>query len=331
MEQLKATSVKRFIKTNQSKEVIESKLDVYQPKACINQKCSTSNVDRVQPNDSVISNDSSLFNFGQLYEDNLLMHIHKHLELDTHHKLLYVGDPRFQLVKAIEKYFCLIEPVTTIDLEVISKDKQGNNEIFKQVAKVDTIILESEKFDRILIHDCSRNIENLSKSFKRMMSALDKLGKVMFINRPGSISTLPMYSLAKKNNSSLDRPYIKLIQALQAAGSDVEWDLVHVPFRIPKTRWFKMIEHNFPIQPYQIELNEVRNGIEELKQGMFKYLTDETVECEDRLLIVSASHALLNCKFPSLQRIDQVPYYEKGDVHTYLPIDDEVKKLIEKM
>ena len=43
MEQLKATSVKRFIKTNQSKEVIESKLDVYQPKACINQKCSTSN------------------------------------------------------------------------------------------------------------------------------------------------------------------------------------------------------------------------------------------------------------------------------------------------
>ena len=40
----------------------------------------------------------------------------------------------------------------------------------------------------------------------------------MFINRPGSISTLPMYSLAKKKSSSLDRPYIKLIQALQAAG-----------------------------------------------------------------------------------------------------------------
>jgi len=328
MEQLKATSVQRFIKTNQSKEVIEDKLGVYQPKACINQKYSTTNVDPVQPTNS---NNSSIFKFGQLYEDNLLMHIHKHLELDTHHKLLYVGDPRYQLVKAIENYFCLIEPVTTIDLEVISKNNQGNNEISKQVEKVDTIILESEKFDRILIHDCSRNIENLNKSFRRMMSALDKLGKVMFINRPGSISTLPMYSLAKKKSSSLDRPYIKLIQALQAAGSDVEWDLVHVPFRIPKTRWFKMIEHNFPIQPYQTKLNEVEDGIDELKQGMFKYLTDEIVECEDRLFIVSASHALLSCKFPSLQRIDQVPYYEKGDVHTYLPIDEEVKELIEKM
>ena len=43
MEQLKATSVQRFIKTNQSKEVIEDKLGVYQPKACINQKYSTTN------------------------------------------------------------------------------------------------------------------------------------------------------------------------------------------------------------------------------------------------------------------------------------------------
>ena len=49
-----------------------------------------------------------------------LQHIHKHLELDTHHKLLYVGDPRYQLVKAIEKYFCLIEPVTTIDLGTLT-------------------------------------------------------------------------------------------------------------------------------------------------------------------------------------------------------------------
>ena len=43
MEQLKATSVKRFIKSNQAKQVIEGKFDVYQPKACINQKCSTTN------------------------------------------------------------------------------------------------------------------------------------------------------------------------------------------------------------------------------------------------------------------------------------------------
>ena len=33
-----------------------------------------------------------------------------------------------------------------------------------------------------------------------------------------------------------------------------------------------MIEHNFPIQSYQPEWNEIENGINELKQGMFKYL-----------------------------------------------------------
>ena len=40
----------------------------------------------------------------------------------------------------------------------------------------------------------------------------------MFINRPGSISTLPMDNLTKNKNALLDRPYIKLIQALEATG-----------------------------------------------------------------------------------------------------------------
>jgi len=309
---------------------MENKINVYQPK----KKCCIKNVGPVQPDDSVISNISSIFSFGQLYEDNLLLHIHRHLELDTHHKLLYVGDPRYQLVKAIEKYFCLIEPITAIDLEVINENKKGNNEISKRVEKVDSVLLENPQFDRILIHDCSRNIENLNKSFKRMMSALDKYGKVMFINRPGSISTLPMDNLTKNKNALLDRPYIKLIQALEATGSDVEWDLVHVPFRIPQKRWFQMIEHNFPIQSYQPEWNEIENGINELKQGMFKYLEDEIIECEDRLFIVSASHATFSCSFPSVQRLNQaaqVPYYEKGNIDAYLPIDDEVKAIINKM
>lgn len=51
----------------------------------------------------------------------------------------------------------------------------------------------------------------------------------------------------------------------------MQWDLVHIPFKIPKHRWFSMIQNKFPNQPNRLNEEEIFCGIKELCQGAFRY------------------------------------------------------------
>jgi len=274
--------------------------------------------------------EDQMYYFGKLYEDNLLYLVHKHLEIGCNHLLLYVGDKRSNFSERLEKYFCLLNPVTLLNIEEKSGNQLKNLSVEQDLIKLNRGIIR-KRFDRILFHDSIRNINDLKSTFEIIMKNLPSFGKVLIIHRPGKYNTFPNSQKCKEQNTKFDIPFINIIKALESTGADVQWDLVHIPFKIPKHRWFSMIQNKFPNQPNRLNEEEIFCGIKELCQGAFRYFEEDEMEAEDRLMMITASHRSFDCGFPSIQRVrgsSQLPYSEVADQNLYLPIDEEVSKIL---
>ncbi|XP_072042670.1 uncharacterized protein [Amphiura filiformis] len=268
--------------------------------------------------------DKDLCSFGDVYEESLYRLIHTHLELDTHDRFAYVGASKGSLASKIKDKFCLMQPMVNIFPGLIHYEQTPNQrmlpfkiahvgaeEYFRQLAD-DMTDDKEPPFDKILLKDSVEHFTHPAETFSHIMKTLTKFGRILIIHRPGPMATLPFFSEASRrfSDEDVDEPYIKIIKNLQAIKVDVKWEVETVPIVMPKTKWLAMLKEKFPPQMEVISNCQVQSGIRELTEGMLKYQGD-MVEFYDRLLFVTATHPLVNCGYPSIQRCgasDAMPY-----------------------
>ncbi|CAK8671843.1 unnamed protein product [Clavelina lepadiformis] len=257
--------------------------------------------------------EKQLFSFGEIYEDNLMHNIHKYLEVDTFHRVAYVGQKRGSMASIVEKHFCLINPIHyvfpgKIDHKDVTENKKllafnishvGAEEFFAQMASSK----QPDSFDRVIIHDSVQYFTNIEVTLRNVMKTLRQFGKILIIHRPGCLNTLPYFEAAKDRLNTDDTPYRKIIHSLQKTGADVEWDLVHVPIVMPTSNWLAMLKAKYPPHMEIMSNYEITCGLRELSEGPLKYLQEENMEVEDRLMFITASQPTFDCTYPSVQRV----------------------------
>uniref|UniRef100_A0A0B6Z4B3 Uncharacterized protein n=1 Tax=Arion vulgaris TaxID=1028688 RepID=A0A0B6Z4B3_9EUPU len=240
------------------------------------------------------------FCFGTEYEKKLYSLIHEHLELDTTDKLVYVGDIKGSLSKAIEDHFCLIHPVQTLVpghfhfIETYDGHRTlpvriahvGAEEHFRILAKDRST--HSTKYDKILVNDCVRYLEEPVTAYRNMIASLAPGGKLLIIHRTGELNTLPYFRDACQRITDNNISYTSILKDLQDAHLDVSWEVECLTVCMPKKKWLAMVRDKFPTQMEVLSDIEVMSGIRELSEGMFKYEGD-MVEFVDRLLFISAT------------------------------------------
>lgn len=249
------------------------------------------------------------YSFGQRYEEKMCEHIHKYLEVDTDSSLCYVGEPKGSLVPLLQSKFCLLKPVTTVIPGHIHYEESPNHHMLPiKVASVgaedffrrEALADSPQTFDKILLKDAIQCMDDPKTTFKNIQKCLNPGGKVLIINRSAPMNTLPVFTDAKLRLEQYDQSYEVFIQELQKCGLDVTWDIECLPIIMSKDKWYGMLHERFPSQMELVSDYEVRLGLRELSEGVFKY-GDHPVEFSDRLLFITASVAKVQ-QLPRIQR-----------------------------
>jgi len=288
-----------------------------------------------------------IYSFGDVYEESLYKLIHKHLELDTHDRLAYVGTSKGSLAEKVKEKFCLLQPMVNIFPGLIHYQETPNQrmlpfkichvgaeEYFRQLS--DDLVKDHKEppFDKMILKDSVEHFTNLAETFSHIMRTLTQNGKVLIIHRPGPMSTLPFFSEASRRfiQDDSDEPYIKIIRSLQEIKVDAKWEIETLPIVMPKVKWLAMLKEKFPPQMAIISNFQVQTGIRELTEGMFKYQGDQ-VEFFDRLLFITASHRMKNSEFPSIQRHGAAagkPYPGLMDMKYTLKVTGDIYGYVQK-
>lgn len=242
------------------------------------------------------------YSFGEMHEKKMCELIHKYLELDTNDRLCYVGEPKGSLTSMLQSKFCLMEPITTVVPGHIHYEESPNHrmlpikvanvgaeEFFHRAATSGSAPL----FDKILLKDAVRYLEDPKKTFQDALKMLSDFGRIVIIQRPASMNTLPFFSDAKNRLMENDQSYLQIIKDLQSCNLDVQWDIECLPITMTKTHWYSMLKDRYPPQMEMVSPFEVTSGLRELSEGILKY-GDELIEFRDRLLFISASRTLFS-------------------------------------
>ncbi|MGH0166641.1 UNVERIFIED_CONTAM: hypothetical protein FKN15_051180 [Acipenser sinensis] len=163
--------------------------------------------------------------FGKYYQDNLLKLIWKYLDLDPHHKLLYIGESGESFIPVLEKTSALLQPVVWGE-ECVAPHTD------KKLKRIEQ--LDNYSFDRALLVNAVQYFQNPSETFTQVLNTLHVSGKILLVHRPGPITTLPFFRKAKKKLEEQDYPYMKIFESLRKLGADVQWEIEHVPVTIKK-------------------------------------------------------------------------------------------------
>lgn len=279
--------------------------------------------------------------FGKSYEDKMFDLIHKYLELGTTDRFCYIGDVKGSLVERIADKFCLLEPVMSVipgHFSYVQTDTDkllsvrvahtGAEEYFKQLAtskeKVKTL------FDKIILKDGVRYLQNPKECYEYVMKCVDKSGKLLIIHRPGNLNSLPIFQDAKERLEEVETPYMDIIKDLQDCKFDVQWEIECLPILLPKRKWFSMLQEKFPPQMEILSDSEIISGCRELTEGVMKY-EGELVEFQDRLLFITVSHSALEDGCPKLHRhgrSDTGTFPNLKDLKLKMSVTPEIKTLL---
>ena len=182
------------------------------------------------------------YTFGPTYEEQMCSYIHNYLELGTDDKLCYSGEPKGSLVPLLQYGFCLLKPITEISpghmyfqetdshkLLPMKIANSGAEDYFKTEAN-------EQEFDKILLKDTINYLENPKEFYKNVIKSLKENGRLLIIQRPGPMNTLPVFEEAKERLSEQDQSYLNIIHDLQSLGLSVEWEIECLPIIMPKFR-----------------------------------------------------------------------------------------------
>ena len=255
------------------------------------------------------------FSFGEPYEEKMAKLIHQYLEVGTDDNVCYVGHTKGSLASMMQDRFCLLQPITSVVPGHIHYEETPNNkmvpvkiahvgadEFFRDEAK------KSPQFDRVLLKDAIDYFTDSKETYNNIMKTLKASGKLLIIQRPANMNTLPLFHDARDHMSNMDQAYMSIIQDLQSLNLDVHWEIECLPIVMPKVKWMKMLQDKFPSHMEGLSSLDVRLGIRELSEGMLKYEGD-IVEFQDRLLFISAT----------LQGIPTYPCIQRFGAHALRP------------
>ena len=286
--------------------------------------------------------DYEKFSFGEAYDTKMFEMIHKYLELDTYHRLCYVGSDKGSFAPQIANKFCLLEPITTVvpgHFHYQETDKKsvvpirishvGAEEYFRKEARE---YPKPSMFERVLLMESVHYLVDARQTYQHILKTLSECGRILIVHRPGPLTTLPYFRDAKERLANTDPDYINIIKDLQSCNLDVKWNLEILPVVMPKIKWFAMLQEKFPSQMEVISNFEIVSGMRELSEGMLKYEGD-MVEFTDRLLFITAVPSSSEIGIPMVQRFGQTnsrPYPGLEELKYTLPVTPEVKNMLQK-
>ena len=93
-----------------------------------------------------------------------------------------------------------------------------------------------QRFDKVLLKDTVNYLEYPKEFYKNVLATLKEDGRLLIIQRPGPMNTLPVFEEAKERFSEHDQSYLNIINDLQSLGLSVEWEIECLPIVMPKLR-----------------------------------------------------------------------------------------------
>nr|XP_015213106.1 PREDICTED: uncharacterized protein LOC107078639 [Lepisosteus oculatus] len=259
--------------------------------------------------------------FGSHYQESLVKLIWKYLDLDPHHKLLYMGEDGEHLIPALEKTLVLLHPVLwgeTADPKEINSDIEGLQH------------LKKGSFDKALLVNALPYLESPSQMFKKVFSLLSKSGAALLIHRPAPVTTLPFFRKAKDKMGEQDYPFEKIFESLRLVEAELEWELESVPVKMRKEEWLSLLGRKCVPMLQCLSGQDITTGLQELREGCLKY-SEDTLCFEDTLLFIVAHKGQASRAVgPVIQRSGRTHLLAHGpeDVTYRLPLAEDMVKYL---
>ena len=196
-----------------------------------------------------------------------------------------------------------------------------------------TEAVKGPQFDKVLLKDAVQFLENPVATYKHIEATLNEFGRMLIIHRPAPMNSLPLFSDARDRMQENDASFMKIIHDLQKECQlDVQWEIECLPVVMPKTKWYAMLENQFPTQLEMVSRFEVRSGIRELSEGVLKYEGD-IVEFSDRLLFITASKRIFS-EYPAVKRHSHVnapqPITSQPELRYRMEVTSDIKGYVKR-
>lgn len=283
------------------------------------------------------------YTFGKKYDEDILQLINKYMQLETTDRLCYIGDTKEGcLAENIVNRFCLLEPMLSVipghysyvetntnKMLSIRVANVGSEEFFRLQAREKPA--NRQQFDKIIIKDALRYLQNPIEMYTNIMKCLSTSGKLLIIHRASSINTLPVFKNALQRIEDNEVPYADIIKDLKSCDFDVQWEIECLQILMPKIKWYSMLQSKYPPQMEILSDFEIRSGIRELSDGIMKYEGD-MVEFDDRLLFIVVSNPAEKRRgYPGIRRYnshDLEPFPNVTELNYSMELSEDLKKHI---
>jgi hypothetical protein len=252
--------------------------------------------------------------------------------------------------RIIQKKFCVLKPIDVCevrknveadaDLDRLDKSSQEMFESFKCDWIVNTN--KAKKYDKIIIKNCLKYFDNGQKFFcgfimNHFKKQLQEKTSLLMIQRVSDLNTLPFYKQINQEWHEDDAKYVKFMHTMQNEFFNIKFDIENLKYMIDcKSTWYRHLKEKYPYPLNQNETiikessfsdEEIRHGIRELNESVFKYQQiNNYIELNDRLMFIGAYHAISRERTLA-ERIKSQKQKQPYDKKIDLELTDQIKKL----
>ena len=197
----------------------------------------------------------------------------KQIKLNKDSQILDIGCGRGKISGSLFSKLRLKNKPIGIDIE---RHKDRDKRIhFKKIDAIDFIKKDEKKFDLILIKQTIHllRIKEIKKLIYECKMKLNQKGKILIFTLETSNNEIPSFLLMKKKlKKSLDRDK-KIIRYISKLYPKIKLRRFSFNVKISRDKYVEMIKNRYISTLLNLSLNEISNGINEIKYKHKKVLS----------------------------------------------------------
>lgn len=120
-------------------------------------------------------------------------------------------------------------------------------------------------FDKILMKEAVHHVDDKDRLFQNLFARLPQGGILLLVHVPPDIQ-YPLFEKALQRSRTWHADPDDLARRLQAAGFAVERDFVDYPHRVPKAKYFEMVEGRYMSLLTSFDDDEIDDGLAEMSE-----------------------------------------------------------------
>jgi len=208
---------------------------------------------------------NKVWKFSDGYKNWVIENINSFLQLIPNDTLVDIGGgtgtftSMLKNVSNVKRAIC-VEPSSSM----CDKAREFNNiECLCEDATTFSQI-NSIKYNKVLLKEVVHHIKNREEVWNNFYKQLPSNAKILIITRPQKIQ-FPLFASALEAFKNNQPPIEELVNELEQSKFKVTYEIKNYTFSLADSEWYMMLENRFMSDLDQFTDNEIKEGINELK------------------------------------------------------------------